>query len=677
MTPYRGLFTIIVAGLLAGACGDIPLPPPPDGGPTDPRLRDEDRDGYTPAEGDCDDGDFSVNPGQTEVPYNGKDDDCNPATPDDDLDGDGFSKLGGGDCNDNDKTVYPGATEIPYDGIDQDCSGLDLTDVDKDGFDGQQAGGPDCDDNNPYVKPTGVEVCGDGIDQDCDGSDQSCSALDKDGDGVSPKDGDCDDNDDQVYPGRSEIPYNGKDDDCDPKTPDDDIDGDGFSKLGGGDCNDNNNAIYPGANEIPYDGIDQDCSGSDLTDQDKDGHDATQAGGDDCDDLDPKIHPGATEIPYDSTDQDCDGSDLITAGSFEVASETSLSSFFAVASKGSGYLVAWRAYDSTATSYFIRAQLFTAAGAKTGSVIDVYSQLTTAGTIYEPSAASDGTNYLISWRTYQSAGPQYVVHSRRVSSTGSLGALTTPYVTTNTIYDIPELAFGAGGYAVTWKQNLNGYTIHLLRLGSEGGAVGAPVVVYNNTLALYRPSISSSATSSYLVAWYETTPTNGYDVFGRVVSSSGALSTQATLSSAASSQYYPRGAFDGSNFLVAWRDARAGTSDIFGQRVTPAGALIGSASATNVPISQAPGTQNYPEVVYCGGNYSVIFSDSRYTTAAMLVRQKVSSAGATIGTDFHVNEFIYANSASVDYAPRAACGGSKIMTVFREGSTLRGLLIDP
>ncbi|MBW2738339.1 MAG: PASTA domain-containing protein, partial [Deltaproteobacteria bacterium] len=39
---------------------------------------------------DCDDNDAGVNPGATEVPYNGKDDDCNAQTPDDDLDGDGY-----------------------------------------------------------------------------------------------------------------------------------------------------------------------------------------------------------------------------------------------------------------------------------------------------------------------------------------------------------------------------------------------------------------------------------------------------------------------------------------------------------------------------------------------------------------------------------------------------------
>ena len=41
---------------------------------------DDDGDAYTEIQGDCDDTDPAVNPGATEVPYNGKDDDCNGLT---------------------------------------------------------------------------------------------------------------------------------------------------------------------------------------------------------------------------------------------------------------------------------------------------------------------------------------------------------------------------------------------------------------------------------------------------------------------------------------------------------------------------------------------------------------------------------------------------------------------
>ena len=58
-----------------------------------------------------------------EIPYNGIDDDCNPLTPDDDIDFDLF--LVADDCNDMDPTINPDAIEIPNNGIDENCDGLD------------------------------------------------------------------------------------------------------------------------------------------------------------------------------------------------------------------------------------------------------------------------------------------------------------------------------------------------------------------------------------------------------------------------------------------------------------------------------------------------------------------------------------------------------------------------
>jgi hypothetical protein len=74
---------------------------------------------------DCDDTNAAVNPGATEVPVNGIDDDCNAMTldsaPDTDDDGDGYSENDG-DCDDTKSAVNPLATEI-CDGIDNNCDG--------------------------------------------------------------------------------------------------------------------------------------------------------------------------------------------------------------------------------------------------------------------------------------------------------------------------------------------------------------------------------------------------------------------------------------------------------------------------------------------------------------------------------------------------------------------------
>lgn len=87
---------------------------------------DADGDGFVAVERgglDCDDTNLGVHPDVPEVPYNGLDDDCNPSTADDDIDGDGFALAD--DCDDDAPNTYPGAPEVCGDRAINDCNSPD------------------------------------------------------------------------------------------------------------------------------------------------------------------------------------------------------------------------------------------------------------------------------------------------------------------------------------------------------------------------------------------------------------------------------------------------------------------------------------------------------------------------------------------------------------------------
>ncbi len=209
----KGLMWRIVAlvALLVAGCSNTP----PDQATPLPAGTDEDGDGYTVENGDCDDKDAAIHPGADEV-CDDIDNDCNGLVDDDAVDAmdvyvsqdgdpycwsetarvcqltEGYCVYGYVDCDDSDPEVYPGADEVCGDGIDQDCNGWSddvpvpyYVDDDGDGSGDPGTGSyvcesdmvptaGDCDDTDPAVNPMVAEVCGDGIDNNCDGSDLAC-----------------------------------------------------------------------------------------------------------------------------------------------------------------------------------------------------------------------------------------------------------------------------------------------------------------------------------------------------------------------------------------------------------------------------------------------------------------------------------------------------------------------
>ncbi len=96
---------------------------------------DVDDDGDKTAEegGDCNDHLGTAGPGKPEIADNGIDDDCDgiadeamdgtPSTNTDDTDNDGVT-IADGDCDDNNMLIKPGQDEICGDGLDNDCDGV-------------------------------------------------------------------------------------------------------------------------------------------------------------------------------------------------------------------------------------------------------------------------------------------------------------------------------------------------------------------------------------------------------------------------------------------------------------------------------------------------------------------------------------------------------------------------
>ena len=175
----------------------------------------------------------------------------------DDRDGDGVPDAS--DCDPDNENVYPGHAEIPYNGRDDDCDGFDVTDYDNDGFDGDSLeGGTDCDDNSATVNPAAVEVCYNQIDDNCDGWE---GGNDCDGDGY-PLGSDCDDENPLAYPDAPETWYDAVDSDCAGNDDfDQDADGESSTDFGGTDCVDTDADVFAAQDES-WNGVDDDCDGT-------------------------------------------------------------------------------------------------------------------------------------------------------------------------------------------------------------------------------------------------------------------------------------------------------------------------------------------------------------------------------------------------------------------------------
>ncbi|MBI3328288.1 MAG: hypothetical protein HYZ81_16485, partial [Nitrospinae bacterium] len=145
--------------------------------------------------------------------------------------------------------------------------------------------------------------------------------------------------------------------------------------------------------------------------------------------------------------------------------------------------------------------------------------------------------------------------------------------------------------------------------------------------------------TNFLVGMASTQGTNAPGIGAQLVSPSGTVVGPPIFTGRFGGE--PVVTFDGTNYLLVWGDTAPGNTGVFGQFVSPSGAFVGSPFTLSqaVPRSEGPGDF---AVAFDGTNYFVIWTDARRSIApdrcpCDIFGQRVSKAGTLVGGEIKVS----------------------------------------
>ncbi len=232
------------------------------------------------------------------------------------------------------------------------------------------------------------------------------------------------------------------------------------------------------------------------------------------------------------------------------------------------------------------------------------------------SAAFDGANFLagIQGNTLGHDGISW----QRISQTGEL---LGERINQGSFGGAPVVGFGAGTYFVAWDSAGDGNTrIYGQRVGTNGIAIGTEVQISFSTGDVEISDLSKVAFGGdkFLMVWEDYRSGDDPDIYGQLITTNGTL-FGSEIPIAIDNVPGEEGdnddkeasvAFDGTNFLVAFTaERRPGfydREDVYGQFVSPSGALVGGnfvIDENNVPSC------NPTAVCWDGEKYTVLFHE--------------------------------------------------------------------
>jgi len=286
-----------------------------------------------------------------------------------------------------------------------------------------------------------------------------------------------------------------------------------------------------------------------------------------------------------------------------------------------------------------------------------------------PAVAFDGTNYLVVWHEMRSFNFDIygtrVSKNGAVLDPDGIAVSTSA----NDQLD-PDVAFDGTNYLVVWadKRGLT-WDIYGSRVKTDGTVMDvgffAKTIAVEQTADQFSPVVSAGA-GKFFVAWEDRRNGDSFDIYCTTMTSAGVIESffGVAVSTADGDQYLPAVSFNGVNFFLTWTDERGGEEDIYGARVSPSRTVL---DAGGIPICESPGWQSwsancaYDTSGTGADGFFVAWADHR-TSTTDIYGARMSAAGAVVDS----GGFAVAGLALGQYFPEVSFDGTNLMTMWAD-----------
>jgi hypothetical protein len=306
----------------------------------------------------------------------------------------------------------------------------------------------------------------------------------------------------------------------------------------------------------------------------------------------------------------------------------------------------------------------------------------------KPASVSDGNGgAIIVWadkRDSATNGGTFDIFAQRVNESGAVQWAANGVAICSADSDQINpviISDGSGGAIIAWQDKRNGsYDIYAQRVNGSGALQWSPSTgdsVCNVVFDQVNIAMASDGSGGALLAWEDYRSNAGpglADIYAQKINAIGAAQWDPYVigvCTQAAAQHGPKIISDDSGgAFLTWYDRRAGDYDIYAQRVTTIGGIVGIADGVAVCTSGTD--QTNPDICSDGaGGAIIVWQDFRSTTDIDIWVQRMSPAVAIV---WPVNGIVMNNNVGYDQVnPKIVSDGAggALMTWgdFRNGVT--------